>query len=360
MLPTGKSYYPIVGVSDDVRGNGFDQPVVQVVYFPMIELPDAPLEGQPRYLEVLVRSKSGKTRALIQAVKRAINELDVQVPVANERSMEQVVARSMVKRTFTLTLLGIASVMALVLSGIGLYGVVSYVVGQRRGEIGIRVALGAQRRGRSDDRYAVRPAGGDQVVVGVVAALATTRTVTAVRGAADDPSTLVVVAVGLVVLAAWRLAPGATRDEGGPCGSAAKSVVFPRGAHTIGWTRPSVLVLGAATLVALALMLPRADFVPWTAGSTPTAFRPRNGLRPCWLRSRAFVACGRPSRGARRWITNGTLVLRRRLAAARGGVCQVLPVDAAGASSRAGRRARAGRGGVHAAAVVPRYGSAAR
>jgi len=215
----GKSYYRITGVSDDVRGNGFDQPVVQVVYFPMIELPDAPLEGQLRYLDVVVRSKSGNTRALIPAVKRAINELDAQVPVANERSMEQVVARSMVKRTFTLTLLGIASAMALILSAIGLYGVVSYVVGERRGEIGIRVALGAQRGdvGRMIVMQSVRLAV-IGVVVGVAAALATTRLLQSLLFEVQptDPATLIAVAVGLVLLAAvasWLPARRAMRVD---------------------------------------------------------------------------------------------------------------------------------------------------
>jgi len=215
----GKAYYRITGVSDDVRGNGFDQPVVQVVYFPMIELADAPLEGQPRYLDVVVRSKSGNTRALIAAVKRAINELDAQVPVANERSMEQVVARSMVKRTFTLTLLGIASVMAVILSAIGLYGVVSYVVGERRGEIGIRVALGAQRRdvGRMIVMQSVRLAV-IGVVVGIAAALATTRVLQSLLFEVQptDPATLIAVAVGLVLLAAlasWLPARRAMRVD---------------------------------------------------------------------------------------------------------------------------------------------------
>jgi len=138
-------------------------------------------------------------------VRRAINALDAQVPIANEESMEQVVARSMAKRSFTLTLLGIASAMALMLSAIGLYGVVSYVVGERRGEIGIRVALGAQRGevGRMIVMQSVRLAliG---VVVGVAGALATTRLMQSLLFEVQptDPVTLVVVAMGLVLLAA--------------------------------------------------------------------------------------------------------------------------------------------------------------
>jgi putative ABC transport system permease protein len=141
------------------------------------------------------------------------------VPVANERSMDQVVARSMVKRTFTLTLLGIASAMALILSAIGLYGVVSYVVGERRGEIGIRVALGAQRGdvGRMIVMQSVRLAV-IGVVVGVAAALATTRLLQSLLFEVQptDPATLIAVAVGLVLLAAvasWLPARRAMRVD---------------------------------------------------------------------------------------------------------------------------------------------------
>jgi len=200
-----KRYYQIIGVSDDVRGNGFDQPVTQAVYFPMIQLADAPLEGTPRGMQVIVRSRSGNVHALAPAARREITSLDAQVPVANERSMAQVVARSMAKRTFTLTLLGIASVMALLLSAIGLYGVVSYVVGERRGEIGIRVALGAPSGevGRMIVMQSVRLAA-IGVVIGVVAALATMRLMQSLLFEVQptDPITLVVVSVGLVVLAA--------------------------------------------------------------------------------------------------------------------------------------------------------------
>jgi putative ABC transport system permease protein len=201
----GKTWYRIVGVAEDVRGNGFDQPVTEAVYFPMIALADAPLEGKPLYQHVIVRSRSGNLRALAPAVRRAIADTDSQIPIANEQSMEQVVARSMAKRTFTLSLLGIAAAMALLLSAIGLYGVVSYVVGQRRSEIGVRVALGAQRAevGRMIVMHSVRLAVVG-VVVGVGAALATTRLLQSLlfEVQPNDPATLVAVSVSLVLLAA--------------------------------------------------------------------------------------------------------------------------------------------------------------
>jgi predicted permease len=201
----GEEYYRVVGVTENVRGNGFDQPVTHAVYFPMIALQGAPLEGTPRYMHVIVRSRSGNLNALAPAIRRAVAELDASVPVAVEQSMEQVVARSMAKQTFTLTLLGIASAMALLLSAIGLYGVVSYVVGERRGEIGIRVALGAQRSevGRMIVLQSVRLAVVG-VIVGVAGALATTRLLQSLLFEVQptDPATLGVVSFGLVLLSA--------------------------------------------------------------------------------------------------------------------------------------------------------------
>ena len=201
----GKVWYQIVGVTDDIRGQGFDRPVTEAVFFPMVAMEGARIEGRPLYLNVIVRSRSGNVAALSPAVKRAITGLDVQVPVANEQSMEQVVATSMAKRSFTLTLLAIASVMALLLSAIGLYGVVSYIVGERRGEIGIRVALGAPRGAvgwmivLQSVRLAVIG-----VVLGLAGALAATRVLQSLLFEVEptDPLTLVAVSIALVMLAA--------------------------------------------------------------------------------------------------------------------------------------------------------------
>ena len=215
----GPNWYRVVGVAEDVRGNGFDRPVTPAVFFPVIAIDGAPLEGTPRYLEVIVRSRSGNLSALAPAVRRAIAELDATVPIANERPMEQVVARSMAKRTFTLTLIGIASAMALLLSAIGLYGVVSYVVGERRGEIGLRVALGAQRAdvGRMIVMQSIRLAVVG-VLFGIAGALATTRVLRSLLFEVDptDPLTLAVVSVVLVAIAAaasWLPARRAMRVD---------------------------------------------------------------------------------------------------------------------------------------------------
>ena len=152
-----------------------------------------------------VRSRSGNLTALAPAVRKLITSMDAQIPIGKEMSMEQVVARSMAKRTFTLTLLGIASAMALLLSAIGLYGVVSYVVGERRGEIGVRIALGAQRSivGRMIVMQSVRLAVVG-VVVGLVGAFAATRVMRSLLFGVEptDPVTLLVVSAALVLLAA--------------------------------------------------------------------------------------------------------------------------------------------------------------
>jgi len=167
------SWYRVSGVAGDVLADGFDKPPVSLVYFPMLPIAGGRLWGVPTEMNLVVRTKSGNAMALAPAITRIVSELEPAAATANATLMNTLVAKSMARRTFTMMLLGIAAAMALLLSVVGLYGVLSYVVGQRRGEIAIRMALGAQvaQVGRMVVGQSVRLAGLG-VAIGVVAALA--------------------------------------------------------------------------------------------------------------------------------------------------------------------------------------------
>jgi putative ABC transport system permease protein len=124
--------------------------------------------------------------------------------VFEAHSYEEIVSRSLAERWFSMVLLGIFAVLALVLSSVGIYGVISYVVGQRTHEIGIRIALGAQRK----DVLALVLGEGTRttllgVGIGLIAALGLTRLMASVLYgvSATDPLTFVAVAGVLAAVA---------------------------------------------------------------------------------------------------------------------------------------------------------------
>ena len=147
----------VVGVVGDVRSIGLDREPPLMVYLPIAQF-------APTGAAFVIR-----TTDPAPAIRQAVAAVDPTIPIARIRSLDEVVAQAASGRRFQMLLLGSFAAMALLLAAVGMYGVVSFSVAQRRNELGIRIALGANYR--SIVALVLRT-GLQPVIVGIVAGLA--------------------------------------------------------------------------------------------------------------------------------------------------------------------------------------------
>ena len=195
----------IVGVVADEHDDGLAKPPTSIVYWPLIMDDYFNMKTYvQRNLAFAVRSGRMGSSGFMGELQRAVWAVNPNLPMASVQSLAEIRASSMAQTSFALTMLAIASIVALLLGLVGIYGVVAYIAAQRTREIGVRMALGAQA---SDIRTLFVSHGlklvGAGVVLGVAGAMALTRLMSVLLfgvGPMDAP-TYAAVSLGLGVVA---------------------------------------------------------------------------------------------------------------------------------------------------------------
>jgi putative ABC transport system permease protein len=213
--PNDGEWMEIVGIVGDVRQMGLDEPVKAEMYVPYRQVTDWPYFS-PRDLAIRT---SGNPSNLVGSVRQIIREVDPDQPISNIATMSEVLGVEAEQRRMGMIMLAAFAGLALLLASLGIYGVLAYFVTQHTNEIGVRIALGANRR---NILALVLKKGMSLTLLGVAIGLAVAFALTRLMSSllfgvnASDPLTFVVVPLLLslvALLACWIPARRATKVD---------------------------------------------------------------------------------------------------------------------------------------------------
>ncbi|HEV7704450.1 MAG TPA: ABC transporter permease [Gemmatimonadaceae bacterium] len=198
--PGEDNAYTIIGIVGNVRYDGLAQGPSEAIYFPFVQ----GTFGNTPSFSVVVRTRASADE-VARLVRDAVHQIDPELAVANVRTVSDLVEANVAGDKFRTTLLAVFAALALVLAAVGIYGVMTYAVGRRAREIGIRLALGA--RAAEIYRLVLREAlgvAGLGIGIGLLASIALTRVVSKLlfEVSATDAATFIAVPVLLLAIAA--------------------------------------------------------------------------------------------------------------------------------------------------------------
>lgn len=213
--PIGKTFRhrgqvrSVVGVVGDIKVRGLERNSEPQIYLPAPQAAEAsPANFDPK--DLVIRH-SGQSESLVSAVRQIVRAVDPEQPISNVRAMDEVLAGETATRRGQLHVLGVLAIVAIVLSGIGIYGLLAYTVSQRSSEISLRLALGADpsRLGRMIFADGMRLAliG---IVPGALVAYVAARSMSALLfgvAPSDPPTFVTAVGLALVMTFAGSLVP---------------------------------------------------------------------------------------------------------------------------------------------------------